>query len=265
MLRKYLRFLAVTFTVNLQSAMAYRANFLIQILGMMLNNAAFALFWHFLIQRTGPIAGYGFEDVMFIWAISSCSFGIAHVLAGNAGEISRIIREGELDTFLLQPKDVWLHVLVSRTVVSAWGDIIYGWIVIALLPGLDPARILLFALLSLSGAAVMAASIALVQSLSFFVGSTEAFARAFFESLLSFSLYPDKIFATEIRWLFYSLIPAGAISFLPRSIWFAQGESAWWAGLALAATVAAWIGASYLLFRIGLRRYESGNRIVTRQ
>jgi hypothetical protein len=41
--------------------------------GMMLNNTAFAAFWLVLIRRTGGVGGYGFSDVMLVWAFVSSS------------------------------------------------------------------------------------------------------------------------------------------------------------------------------------------------
>jgi ABC-2 type transport system permease protein len=118
---------------------------------MMLNNAAFALFWGALIARVGTIGGYGFVDIMIIWALTSTSFGIAHVLWGNVRSIGQIVMKGELDVYLLQPKNAFLNVLASRTIVSAWGDLLYGYLVLAFLPGTDPERLALFTLLALAG------------------------------------------------------------------------------------------------------------------
>ena len=120
----YGRFLGAAMQVNFKSVMEYRINFILQFFGMMLNNAAFALFWAVLIGRAGMVGGYGFTDVMFIWALVSTSFGLAHILAGNVRMLGRIVMEGGLDVYLLQPKDVMLNLLVSRTIVSAWGDFV---------------------------------------------------------------------------------------------------------------------------------------------
>lgn len=63
------RFLATTFAVNIQAVVEYRANFLLQVFGMMLNNAAFALFWGVLIGKVGSLGGYGFAEVMLSFSL----------------------------------------------------------------------------------------------------------------------------------------------------------------------------------------------------
>ncbi len=260
-LRAYARFLGAAFAVNVKSVMEYRLNFFIQFFGMMLNNAAFAAFWAVLIGKTGSVGGYGFNDVMFVWALVSSSFGLAHIAAGNIRMLGRIVLEGGLDTYLLQPKDAWLNLLASRTVVSAWGDFAYGFIVLALLPGASVQGFLLFAALVVPGALVFAASFAAAESLVFFMGNSSAVAGALSEFLLSFSLYPEGVFGKGWRWVLYSVVPSGFVAFMPLKVFKALD---WPLVPVLWAVAALYIGLSYWLFSRGLRRYESGNRMDAR-
>lgn len=260
-IRAYARFLGASFRANFLAVIEYRANFLLQVFGMMLNNGAFALFWGVLIDRTGGIGGYGFTDVMFVWAVVSSAFGLAHVLFGNIRNLGRIVMQGELDLYLLQPKDVFLNVLASKTIVSAWGDLAYGFIVAALLPGFGPGRLLLFCLLTATGAAIFAATFAAAESLAFFMGNSQAISGAVTEFLLSFSLYPETIFDQGMRWLFYTILPSGFIAFVPLAVY--KGLD-WRLAPLLVLVAALYAGLSYALFRAGLRRYESGNQMGAR-
>lgn len=259
--RSYARFLAVSFQVNLQAVLEYRLNFILQVFGMILNNAAFAFFWSVLIQRTGGIGGYGFSDVMFLWAIVSSSFGLAHVVFGNIRYLGGMVQKGELDNYLLQPKDVFLSLLCSRTVVSGWGDLLYGFIVIALMPGLSLARLGFFCAFTLTGGILFAAAFAAAESLVFFLGNAQSLSSAITEFILSFSLYPETIFGKGMRWIFYSLVPSAFIAFIPLAAYKALDARA----LPLLVLMAAlYAGGSYLLFNAGLRRYESGNKMGSR-
>jgi len=257
-LRANLRFLAASFAANIQAVLEYRVNFLVQVFGMMLNNAAFALFWGVLIGKAGNMGGYGFTDVMLIWALVSSSFGLAHAVFGNVRSIGQIVQRGELDLYLLQPKDVFLNVLASRTVVSAWGDFLYGYAVLFLLPGFGLARLVLFALLTVSGAIIFASTFAWAESLCLFLGDASGLSDAVTEFLLSFSLYPETIFARGMRWVFYTILPSGFIAFLPLA---AIKDRAWGLVPLLLGAALAYAAASYGFFRLGLRRYESGNQI----
>lgn len=257
----YCRFLGAAMQVNFKSVMEYRVNFVLQFFGMMLNNAAFALFWAVLIGRAGMVGGYGFVDIMFIWALVSTSFGLAHILAGNVRMLGRIVMEGGLDVYLLQPKDVMLNLLASRTIVSAWGDFVYGFIVIALLPGTDSMALLLFCSLALPGALIFAATFAAAESLVFFMGNSQAISSALAEFLLSFSLYPEGVFGKNYRWVLYTIIPSGFVAFMPLRIFRALD---WPLVPVLWGVALLYAFLSYTLFSAGLRRYESGNRMDAR-
>lgn len=214
-----------------------------------------------LIERTGGVGGYGYTDIMFIWALVSSAYGFAHVFFGNIRNLGQIIQKGELDLYLLQPKDVYLNLLSSRTIVSAWGDLLYGYVVLFLLPGPSLEKFALFSLLALAGGLIFAATFAAAESLSFFLGNSSAFSSALSEFLLSFSLYPESIHGRATRWLLYSIIPAGFIAFLPLAVW----RKLDWGFLPLLYGIALiYCGGSYALFSAGLRRYESGNQMGAR-
>jgi ABC-2 type transport system permease protein len=260
-LRAYGRFLFAAFSANVKSVLEYRINFLLQFFGMMLNNAAFAFFWSFLIKRTGSIGGYGYTEVMFLWALSSSAFGVCHVVFGNVRQIGRIVQEGSLDVYLLQPKDAFVNILVSKTIVSAWGDLMYGFIVLALLPGFSLERLALFTALIIPGGIIFAAVFAAAESLTFFMGNAQAISQAIFEFMLSFSLYPEKVFGPYFRWILYSLLPSAFIAFVPlRAL-----QALDWPMVPLLWGIAALYAlGSYALFSRGLKRYESGNRMDSR-
>jgi len=228
---------------------------------MMLNNAAFAAFWKVLIDRTGKVGGYGFSDVMLVWALVSTSFGLAHVVFGNVRQIGRIIMEGSLDVYLVQPKDVWVNVLASKTIVSAWGDFAYGYIVLAMMTGTDLERLVLFTALAIPGALIFTATFAAADSLAFFMGNSTAISSALTEFMLSFSLYPEGVYGSGMRWMLYTIVPSGFVAFMPLRIF----HSLDWSLVPLLYAIAAvYVALSYALFNAGLRRYESGNRMDAR-
>ena len=260
-IRAYRRFLSAAFVVNLKATLEYRVNFVLQFFGMMLNNAAFAAFWAVLIARTGDVGGYGFSDVMLVWAFVSTSFGLAHIVFGNVRQLGRIIMEGGLDVYLLQPKDVWINALASKTIVSAWGDFAYGFIVLAMATGADFERWALFAALAVPGALIFAATFAAAESLAFFMGNSSAVSSALTEFMLSFSLYPEGIYGSGMRWMLYTIVPSGFVAFMPLRAFKALD---WRLVPILFLIAAVYVGLSYALFNLGLRRYESGNRMDAR-
>lgn len=257
----YVRFMVMAFRINVKAVLEYRINFMLQFFGMMLNNAAFAAFWAVLIARTGSIGGYGFADIMFVWGFVSSGFGLAHIVFGNIRGLSRIVIEGGLDVYLLQPKDPWLNLLASRTIVSAWGDFVYGFIIMLLLPGIGIERWLIFLSLLVPSALLFSAIFSAAESLCFFMGNSSSISSAISEFLLTFSLYPEGVHAGWYKWILYSLIPSAYIAFVPLRIF----QSLSWPLVPLLWGIAiVYILLARLLFKLGLRRYESGNRMDAR-
>ncbi|OHD21869.1 MAG: hypothetical protein A2Y38_01025 [Spirochaetes bacterium GWB1_59_5] len=253
--------MAAAFLVNVKATLEYRVNFILQFFGMMLNNAAFAAFWKVLLNRVGTVGGYGFSDVMLVWALVSSSFGLAHIVFGNVRQLGRIIMEGSLDVYLLQPKDVWLNVLASKTIVSAWGDFAYGYIVLAMMTGTELERLALFTALIIPGALIFAATFAAADSLAFFIGNATAVSSALTEFMLSFSLYPEGVYGAGLRWMLYSIVPSGFVAFLPLRVFRALD---WRLVPVLYLIAGVYVMLSYRLFNFGLKRYESGNRMDAR-
>jgi ABC-2 type transport system permease protein len=256
------RMLTHYFRFNLSANMAYRGSFLIQVFGMALNNSAFIIFWYFLLQRIGgELAGYQFNDVMFLWALAATGFGASVVLFGNSPHISRIIYSGELDVYLLQPKPILTNLLSSRMIVSGWGDIAYGIILFVATQPMTVSGWLLFLLFSFLMMLIIAAVRVAYHSLTFLFGNAEGFASLASEMIISFVLYPGSIFKGVPSILLHSLIPAALVGHIPARV-FKSFDPV----LVLIVIVAdaAIIAASIGLFHLGLRRYESGNRMATR-
>jgi ABC-2 type transport system permease protein len=260
-MRSSLRLLGHYLRFNLAAGMEYRASFVTQVLGMVLNNASFIVFWLIFFDRLGAVRGYGFTEVMFLWALSAVGYGLAGVFLGNAGSLSRTIMLGELDVYLLQPKPVLPSLLASRMSISAWGDMLYGLVLYAVTQRVAPGPIALFLAFSLLFCLVLTSVRVLYHSLTFFLGNAEEFAGTASELVLLFCLYPGTIFEGPSAIVLHSLVPAALVAWIPITLF----QSFSWARLAmLVGADAIVVGTAVLLFHLGLRRYESGNRIGAR-
>lgn len=261
-MRKHLKIFTCFFRLNLASALEYRASFISQAFGMALSNSSFIFFWWVAFQQIGgQIAGYSFENVLFIWAVASTGFGLSHILFANVSNLTKLIVTGELDTFLLQPCNILMNVLCAKTNLSAYGDFLYGLIIMIIFYTGNLTAWLWFGLGSLMGGFLITAILLVGNTLSFYWGDTSILGHLALEFAINFSIYPDKIFAPAVRALMYSVLPIGISVHIPLRL--LQQFSP---GLALAALGGGvlYCAAASLFFYRGLRRYESGNAIVTR-
>ncbi|SDY63028.1 ABC-2 type transport system permease protein [Proteiniborus ethanoligenes] len=259
--KKTLNLIAKYFCFNLSASMEYRTSFIIQTFGMIINNASFIFFWWILFENVESIGGYGFKEVMMLWAISSVSYGISFVLFGNIRRITHMIVNGELDPYLLQPKDVLINIISSSTVVSAWGDILYGIILFIGINGVNLADFLLFLFFCTTGALIFSSVLILVNSLTFYMGNSQGISGLVLEFMITFSIYPEGIYKGVAKYIIYTIIPAAFISLVPVRL--LQYFSFKWF-LVLLFFTAAWIIFAYWFFYKGLKKYESGNLIVNK-
>lgn len=259
--KKSLKLLAYYIKFNISAVMEYRVSFIVQSFGMILNNAAFIFFWWILFNNLNSIGGYTFKDEMLLWALTSTSFGLCFVVFGNVNQITRMILNGELDTYLLQPKDVLINVLCSKTTVSAWGDTLYGIILFFLIRSFNIKSFLLFLLFSVTGALLFSSVLVSMHALSFYTGNTEGLAQLVTEFLISFSIYPEGIFNDTVKYILYTVIPVAFIVYIPAEV---INEFSVYGLLKIFAAAVIWIVIAYTLFYKGLKKYESGNLIISK-
>jgi ABC-2 type transport system permease protein len=226
---------------------------------MFLNNFSFALFWWLLIEKVGSIGGYGYKDVMLLWAIASTAFGLAVTFFGNTLGLVDIIVKGELDSYLLQPKNILINVLMSKSQISGWGDMLYGILLICLLFPFNVPKIGLFLLLSLVSSLLFVSVNVMAASCTFFFGQFKSVADWAVDFLISFSIYPEIIYTGFVRLLLFTALPAGFFTMIPARL---LQEFTFSTFLLFVTAVSLWVCFSILFFRLGLKRYESGNLLV---
>jgi ABC-2 type transport system permease protein len=93
-LGRELRFLGALMSVNLSSAMEYRASFITQIVFMFINNGIYFIFWLLFFNQFGDVQGYDIGDIYLLFAIVAFSFGLGSLFAGNTGANLAYLREG---------------------------------------------------------------------------------------------------------------------------------------------------------------------------
>jgi len=262
-MKKHFRIFTCYFRLNLASALEYRASFFTQAFGMALSNSTFIFFWWIAFDQVGGrIAGYAFEDVLFIWAVTSSAFGLSNILFANTSRLTSLIVTGELDTFLLQPCNILLNILCARTSLSAYGDLIYGFVLMSIFHTTDQTAWLWFLAGVLLGGLIFTAIGLTFHTLSFYWGDATVIEQMATEFAINFSIYPDKIYAPAIRALMYSLLPMGFAVHMPLRL---KEAYSLWLMLAAICGTALYCVLAGVFFYQGLRRYESGNIINTRQ
>lgn len=258
-LRTELSFLKALVGVNLASAMEYRASFLSQIVGMVINDGIYFVFWLIFFDQFGTVRGYNTDEIYLLFSVVTFGFGLAHILAGNVGpHLAYLIAQGRLDYYLVFPRNLLVHVVFSRMMVAALGDLVFGLIAYLFTGLFEPLQILYFLLASILGALIFIAYGVIAGSLAFYMGNAQNASQQMWGAMVTFALYPNVLFTGASRLVLFTLIPAAFVGAVPVRI-VQEGNL----GLLLAllgVAVLFWALAT-AVFYLGLRRYESGSAI----
>src|SRR5512141_1888231 len=255
---KELKFLLALWKANLLSAMEYRAAFLSQAIGMMVNDFMYFVIWIIFFDRFKDVRGWGVNDMYLTYGVLASSFSLVSLLFGNAFNLSDIISKGRLDYYLSMPRPVLLHAVASRMVASGMGDFSYGFVSYALSGYFTWDGLLRFVLATLLGATVFVAFLILIQSLAFWLGVMSNLSAVALNAMLTFGIYPITLFDNYAKLILFTLIPAALMGAVPAEFI----RSFTWQTLAeLLVGAVIFLSIAVTVFRLGLKRYESGNAI----
>jgi ABC-2 type transport system permease protein len=259
MFKKIANYLALVVTYvqfNLKSHLEYRGAFLSQMLAMALNDCIWVTFWVSFFTRFPVIHGWGATDVITLWAICAAGLGIAETICGNSPRMPLLIAQGELDSWLLYPRAVLSHLIIGKMNAIAMGDTLFGYGAYIFFVRPDAPHLVLFIALTLSVAILFVGVNILSGCLSFLMGNAQPLADQWKFAMINFSTYPASLFDGPVRFLLYTVVPAGFVSYLP--IEALRTFSLETAALSLLGSVT-FTAISVFAFYEGLKRYESGN------
>jgi len=255
---KELKFLLAVWQANLQSVMEYRVSFITQVIGMLLNNFIYLSIWIIFFDRFKEVRGWGISDMYLTFGVLASAFGLVALLFGNAFTLSEIINQGRLDYYLSLPRPVLLHTVSSRMISSGMGDFTYGFVSYALSGQYTWDGFLRFILATLLAATVFASFLILVQSLAFWMGVISNLSSLLINAIITFGIYPITLFDNYAKLILFTVIPAAFVGAIPAE--FIRAFT--WQTLAeLLLGAVAFLFMAVTIFRLGLKRYESGSAI----
>lgn len=212
--KKHIKIIFLSVKYNLMKQMLNKVTFITNILFMILNNATFIIQWIVMFNIKDNVGGFSFKEVLLLWGISAGSYGIAHIFFDAAFSMSKLIINGKLDTFLVQPKNVLISVISSKSSVSAIGDLIYGYIVFFIY-GFSISRFVLFTMFIIIGGIILTEVAVIMSSLCFWMVKGDLLADNINSIMTNFATYPETIFKNSVRLFLYIVVPVGLSTYLP--------------------------------------------------
>jgi ABC-2 type transport system permease protein len=245
----------------LKVRLAYRGDFLAEVLAGAFGTAAALLFVLLLFRKTTQLAGWTREEVLFVFGFSLVPFGLYSLLSSNLYDFAdRYVIEGRFDRILLRPVNSFFQVLFESVRIPPIGDVLVGlatllWAGSRLEVRLGFLDLAWLAIAALSGAVILVCVFGILASLSFRFEDRIGILPPFF-NMTQFGRYPLPVFNRPLRFLLRFVLPFAFLAFYPSAHFLRRREFllGCYATPLVALVLAAALG---LVWTWGVRRYES--------
>jgi ABC-2 type transport system permease protein len=259
-----LRLYALLLRAQVRSQVQYRVSFALDVLSTMLVTgvefAAFAL----VTLRFGGIGGWTLGEVALLYGLAEFAFGLMDLIFGgfDAPNVSKHVRSGTFDQFLLRPVSLTLQVFGSEFTLRrlgriALGAVILGYAVASSPVAWTPDKALLMALCTLGMVLYFGGLFMVGGALTFWsVDNLQAMNMLTYGGSQLIS-YPVSIYPPLLRDFFTFILPAAFLSYYPMLYILNKPSSlgAWsaWVSPVAGALIFA---AGYTFWRVGVRHYQ---------
>lgn len=247
--------------VNWRSALEYRTNFLFEAILSLVEVGMYLFYWRLFFGISDGVPGTTFEQMAALVAFNHVIYAGADTLMGNHiwGAVESIVK-GHLDVYLVQPKSAIFQLFFSgaqpmRAIQLVVGTVLYFYFV-----PVSPQSVALFLFGLIVGTAIFSSWVIVLHSLTFWLGNAVVIYKLL-SVILHFAKKPANIFSFAVRFILYTVIPAAYVGTVQAQQAFAP-SAPWMLALTALAIASPLVAAA--IFRIGLKRYESGNLIGVR-
>jgi len=257
---QHLRFLGLALLTNIKISVSLKISFFLTIFIVMLKQIFFLISWGFFFDRYKVVQGWDFKSMVFMYGSVCFAMGVVEGFFYGFRDLTRMIETGQLDSFLLQPKNVILNIAISKGDISNLGEILTGLVLIAYSGFLVKAFWAVLIILVL-GSVFMFSLVLYLACIAFFIRDAGDFIRELRLNSIIMATQPASAFKGALKMLSFTLLPVAFLSYFPVE----HLRTGLWQYLLLtiAGTVAFFILACALFYK-GVKRYESGNMMAVR-
>lgn len=244
---------------NIQSSAELRTSFLMNVVGMAVNNIAFILLWIFFVQSVGIIGGWTALDVVALQGFTALSYGIVFSVGAGIRKLPDYVASGTFDRFMLSPKNILLRTSTASFGASAVGDIAFGiicLIIFGIMTHITLMQAGVIVLLVILTTILFFAVIVTVYSTSFLFVDANSVTNGIFELFFTPSLFHGGAFQGPTRAFFMFVIPSLLVGAIPVEI--IKTLSLEKLAIVSIFTII-WFFISLKTFNWAVRRYESSN------
>lgn len=250
----------ISFKYALMRGMLNKATFFSDVFFMILNNSCMIFQWIVLFNLKHDIGGYNLKEVLLLWGMAAGTYGVAHVFFQRSFSLSETIYSGQLDTYIVQPKNILLQAITADISISAIGDILFAYIMYFIY-GFSLPSFILFTIFCITGGLILVSVSIILHSLSFWFTNAETTSDVGNNLMVNFATYPDGIFKGFTKWLLFTLIPVGIANYIPIKVIVNFNPQLLLINLLVTVLL---ITLAFLVFYEGLKKYSSSSLMNAR-
>jgi ABC-2 type transport system permease protein len=223
--RRYLKIWAIHWKNSLMERMAYKYNFILMILGVVIQMLLALIFIKVIFSYISNLAGWSFNEALIVTATYMIIDGLAWATFSYISGINKHIRAGTFDNILIKPVDSQFLLSVARVDPEDWSRVITAIIVFIYafqklgLTAFELIKNLFFYIIFIICAYFIVYSITLlIKSITIRVIEDSSL-WSLTMNIIKTSQYPTDIFFHKAaRILFSTLIPLAFIATVPAKI-----------------------------------------------
>ena len=260
-MKRALRLHRIFISQYLKRLMEYKVDFIIGAVGFLLSQAFEILFIGIIFSQIPDLAGWTFNEILFIYGFSLIPKAIDHMLFDNLWMVGyHIVRKGEFDKYLTRPINSLFYVTVEKFQIDAFGELLMGIILIAyslVQIGADIVwhRVSVLLLLVPFAVLIYTAIKIITSAISFWTKQSGHITHMFYMSS-DFSKYPVTIYNNFIKVIITYIIPFAFTAYYPAS-YFLRGEDGLFCVLGTILISSLLFVVSVLVWNRGIKKYES--------
>ena len=247
--------------IQLRTAVEYRADFWIGILGASLMHGAGLVFVVALFGQINEIAGWSAWEVAILYGLALIPRGLTELFCDGPWTLRMMLNKGEFDRVLVRPVSPALQVATMLASIHGVGQLTLGTVAFwlgASRSDLDWTwwKAAFFVAIVISSWIMLCAINFLVNLIGFWEPSAQSAIPTAYAMLIDFAKFPLDIYHNAIKVLITVVAPYAFISYFPALV-LLDRETAWtWLGLASPLVTIVVVLLTSRLWKIGLNRYQ---------
>ncbi len=208
------------FTQYAKVRIGYRGDFFISLIASFAATVFGLFFVVVLFQKVPQLAGWRFEEVLFLYGFSLIPYGLFSVISANLYEFGNIyIIEGKFDRILLRPISSLFQILFETFRIESLQEVATGvfcmaWASYHLHTIWTPWKIAIFIFFAACAGVIYISVFLMLTTVSFWFEDRIGVHPPVW-NVIAFGRYPLSIYSGVVQFFLCWIIPFGLASFYP--------------------------------------------------